>query len=85
MYKIYSDWCYDNAIKPVVAAVTFFKHMNENAESLKITPTKNLKGDFGKTVRGFKGIRIVASRFNCPTEQIELENDEDILGALEIS
>ena len=85
LYKIYSDWCYDNAIKPVVAAVTFFKHMNENAESLKITPTKNLKGDFGKTVRGFKGIRIVASRFNCPTEQIELENDEDILGALEIS
>lgn len=85
LYKIYSDWCYDNAIKPVVAAVTFFKHMNENAESLKITPTKNLKGDFGKTVRGFKGIRIVASRFNCPTEQVEIDSDEDILGALGIS
>lgn len=85
LYKIYSDWCYDNAIKPVIAAVTFFKHMNENAESLKITPTKNLKGDFGKTVRGFKGIRIVASRFNCPTEQVEIDSDEDILGALGIS
>lgn len=87
LYKIYTDWCYDNAIKPVISAVTFFKHMNENAGTLKISPTKNLKGDFGKTVRGFKGIRIVASRFNCPTEQVEIEvdSDEDILkSALEI-
>lgn len=85
LHKIYSDWCYDNAIKPVISAVTFFKYLNENAEALKISPTKNLKSDFGKTVRGFKGIRIVASRFNCPTEQVEIESDEDILDALEIS
>lgn len=85
LHKIYSDWCYDNAIKPVISAITFFKYLNENAETLKISPTKNLKGDFGKTVRGFKGIRIVASRFNCPTEQVEIESDEDILkSALEI-
>ena len=85
LYKIYSDFCYDNAIKPVISAVTFFKYMNENADSLKISPTKNLKGDYGKTVRGFKGIKIVASRFNCPTEQVEIDSDEDILGALGIS
>ena len=87
LYKIYTDWCYDNAIKPVISAITFFKHMSENAEVLNISPTKNLKGDFGKTVRGFKGIRIVASRFNCPIEQVEIEveSDEDILkSALEI-
>lgn len=82
LHKIYSDWCYDNAIKPVISAITFFKYLNENADALKISPTKNLKGDYGKTVRGFKGIRIVASRFNCPTEQIELENDEEILKSI---
>lgn len=85
LHKIYSDWCYDNAIKPVISAITFFKYLNENADALKISPTKNLKGDYGKTVRGFKGIRIVASRFNCPTEQVEIDSDEDILGALGIS
>lgn len=87
LHKIYSDWCYDNAIKPVISAVTFFKYLNENADALKISPTKNLKGDYGKIVRGFKGIRIVASRFNCPTEQVEIEveSDEDIFkSALEI-
>lgn len=83
LHKIYSDWCYDNAIKPVISAVTFFKYLNENADALKICPTKNLKGDHGKTVRGFKGIKIVSSRFNSPIEQVE--SDEDILDALEIS
>lgn len=82
LYKIYTDFCYDNAIKPIISAVTFFKYMNENAESLKINPTKNLKGEYGKIVRGFKGIKIIAHQFNCPTEQIELENDEEILKSI---
>ena len=82
LYKIYTDWCYDNAIKPVISAITFFKHMNENAESLKINPTKNLKGEYGKIVRGFKGIKIIAHQFNCPTEQVEIESDDDILKSI---
>lgn len=82
LYKIYTDFCYDNAIKPVMSAVTFFKYMKENADSLKINPTKNLKGEYGKVVRGFKGVRIVAHQFNCPTEQVEIESDEDILKSI---
>lgn len=82
LYKIYTDFCYDNAIKPIISAVTFFKYMNENAESLKINPTKNLKGEYGKIVRGFKGIKIIAHHFNCPTEQVEIESDDDILKSI---
>ena len=82
LYKIYTDFCYDNAIKPIISAVTFFKYMNENAESLKINPTKNLKGEYGKIVRGFKGIKIIAHQFNCPTEQVEIESDDDILKSI---
>ena len=58
LYIAYRKWCDDNLEKPR-AENTFKKYLNENARSLGLTYDKNLPGENGKTVRGFRGIHVL--------------------------
>ena len=58
LYFAYRRWCEDNLEKPR-AENTFKKYLNENAETLELSYDKNLPGNNGKTVRGYRGIHVV--------------------------
>ena len=80
LYSSYSDWCYDNAEKPM-AQVSFFKYLGEHASELSIEPVKNLHLDNRKSLRGYKGVEVVVS-FHNADNRILIEPDEDIISAL---
>lgn len=57
LYIACRKWCEENLEKRR-AVNTFKKYLNENARSLGLTYDKNLPGNNGKTVRGFRGIHV---------------------------
>lgn len=60
LYHAYCRWCTDNLEKPR-AENTFKRYLNENAARLGLIQDKNLPGEAGKTVRGFRGIHTVVA------------------------
>lgn len=60
LYHAYCRWCADNLEKPR-AENTFKRYLNENAARLGLMQDKNLPGEAGKTVRGFRGIHTVVA------------------------
>ena len=57
LYEAYTDWCGDNALKPL-SAMSFWGYLQQNLQTYHISTTKNIPIGGGKYARGFTGIRI---------------------------
>lgn len=71
LYKVYSRWCHDNAIKPSATA-TFTQYLSDNETELNLVRTKNVTIGPNKRVRGYKGICVADS---LGTDFITLPDD----------
>ena len=60
LYSIYEQWCSDNALKPL-SQRSFCLFLSENQLTYNLEATNNIRLPDGKRVRGFWGIRPVAS------------------------
>ena len=60
LYSIYEQWCSDNALKPL-SQRSFCLFLSENQLTYNLEATNNIRLPDGKRVRGFWGIRPLAS------------------------
>ena len=60
LYSIYEQWCSDNALKPL-SQRSFCLFLSENQLTYNLEATNNIRLPDGKRVRGFWGIRSLAS------------------------
>ena len=56
LYRLYQDWCEDNALTPLCAK-SFTAALTEKADQYGITYTRCIHSGEGRYVRGFRGIR----------------------------
>jgi putative DNA primase/helicase len=60
LYAIYTQWCEDNAYKPL-AARTVSMTLNKHAQAFHLEHSNKITNRWGKKVNGFWGIEAVAS------------------------
>lgn len=58
LYNAYSRWCGENALTPLKRE-TFVTWLKNNEKKLQIAYHNHVLNEFGKSVRGFKGLKTV--------------------------
>ena len=64
LYAAYKRWCEDNAENPL-SQKSFANQLSQNAERYHLEPVNNLHIGGGKRCRGYMGIYVLLSLWNC--------------------
>ena len=58
LYRVYKDWCEDNAMT-AMSSTSFSQYLSQNQAALGLTYSNNIPIGNGRYARGYKGIRCV--------------------------
>ena len=58
LYRVYKDWCEDNAMT-AMSGTSFSQYLSQNQAALSLTYSNNIPIGNGRYARGYKGIRCV--------------------------
>ena len=57
LYRVYKDWCEDNAMT-AMSSTSFSQYLSQNQAALGLTYSNNIPIGNGRRARGYQGIRI---------------------------